>query len=66
MTKCCEPAIEARDGLLFSHTVDGAVAAFASPMSAVNAATDAQRELQLPVRTDIATGEAAVMGGTRD
>ena len=33
-------------------------AAFASPMSAVDAAIDAQRELQLPVRMGIATGEA--------
>ncbi len=31
-------AIEAHDGFLFSHTGDGVVAAFASPMSAVNAA----------------------------
>ena len=30
-------AIEAYDGFLFSHTGDGVVAAFASPMSAVNA-----------------------------
>jgi len=42
--------IEAHDGFSFSHTGDGVVAAFASPMSAVNAAIDAQRELQLPVR----------------
>jgi class 3 adenylate cyclase len=34
------------------------MAAFASPMSAVNAAIDAQRELQLPVRIGLATGEA--------
>ena len=51
-------AIEAHDGFLFSHTGDGAVAAFASPKSAVDAAVDAQRELQLPVRMGIATGEA--------
>ena len=34
------------------------VAAFASPMSAVNAAIDAQRALELPVRMGLATGEA--------
>jgi predicted ATPase len=51
-------AIEAHDGFLFSHTGDGVVAAFASPTSAVNAAIEAQRELQLPVRMGIATGEA--------
>ena len=38
-------------------------AAFASPMSAVNAAIDAQRELQLPVRMGLATGEAELRDG---
>src|SRR6202007_1825090 len=42
---------------------DGFVAAFASPMSAVNAAIDAQRELQLPVRMGLATGEAELRDG---
>jgi class 3 adenylate cyclase len=56
--KVLRTAIEAYDGFLFSHTGDGVVAAFASPMSAVSAAIDAQRELQLPVRMGIATGEA--------
>jgi class 3 adenylate cyclase len=46
-------AIEKHEGFLFSHTGDGVVAAFASPISAVNAAIDAQRELQLPVRMGI-------------
>src|SRR5258705_7304321 len=55
--------IEAHGGFLFSHTGDGVVAAFASPMSAVNAAIDAQRELQLPVRMGIATGEAELRDG---
>jgi len=56
-------AIEAYDGFLFSHTGDGFVAAFASPMSAVNAAIDAQRELGLPVRMGLATGEAELRDG---
>jgi predicted ATPase/class 3 adenylate cyclase len=56
--KVVRTAIEAYDGFLFSHTGDGFVAAFASPMSAVNAAIDAQRELVLPVRMGMATGEA--------
>ncbi len=56
--KVLRSAIEALDGFLFSHTGDGVAAAFASPMSAVEAAIDAQRELQLPVRMGIATGEA--------
>ena len=51
-------AIEAHDGFLFSHTGDGVVAAFASPRSAVDAAIDAQRALELPVWMGIATGEA--------
>jgi predicted ATPase len=55
-------AIEAQGGWVFKHTGDGVCAAFASPRSAVNAAIDAQRELQLPVRMGIATGEAELRG----
>src|SRR5262249_52634206 len=51
-------AIEAHEGFVFSHTGDGMAAAFTPPMSAVDAAVDAQRELELPVRMGIATGEA--------
>jgi predicted ATPase len=61
--KVLRTVIEAYDGFLFSHTGDGCVAAFASPMSAVNAAIDAQRELQLPVRMGLATGEAELRDG---
>ena len=61
--KVLRTAIEAYDGFLFSHTGDGFVAAFASPISAVNAAIDAQRELQLPVRMGLATGEAELRDG---
>jgi hypothetical protein len=56
-------AIEAHDGLLFSHTGDGVAAAFASPSSAVDAAVAAQRGLQLPVRMGVATGEAELRDG---
>src|SRR6201988_4745725 len=56
-------AIEAHGGLLFSHTGDGVVAAFASPNSAIDAAVEAQTELQLPVRMGIATGEAELRDG---
>ena len=56
--KALRSAIEAHDGFVFSHTGDGMAAAFSSPMSAVEAAVDAQRELELPVRMGIATGEA--------
>ncbi len=49
--------IEAHGGWLFKHTGDGLCAAFGSPRSAVDAAVAAQRELELPVRMGIATGE---------
>ena len=39
--KVLRTAIEAYNGFLFSQTGDGVVAAFASPMSAVNAANPA-------------------------
>jgi predicted ATPase len=55
-------AIEAHGGWLFKHTGDGVCAAFASPRSAVDAAVAAQRELALPVRMGIATGEAELRG----
>jgi predicted ATPase len=56
-------AVEAHGGWLFKHTGDGVCAAFASPRSAVDAAVDAQRELDLPVRMGIATGEAELRDG---
>src|SRR5262245_63114500 len=56
-------AIEAHDGYLFSHTGDGVAAAFASPRCAVDAAVVAQRELELPTRMGIATGEAELRDG---
>jgi predicted ATPase/class 3 adenylate cyclase len=51
-------AIEGHGGFMFKHTGDGVCAAFASPRSAVDAAVAAQRELELPVRMGLATGEA--------
>ncbi|WP_308204908.1 NB-ARC domain-containing protein [Mycobacterium barrassiae] len=56
--KVLRSAIEAHEGFVFSHSGDGMAAAFSSPMAAIDAAIDAQRELQLPVRMGIATGEA--------
>ena len=56
-------AVEAHGGWLFKHTGDGACAAFASPTGAVDAAIHAQRELQLPVRMGLATGEAELRDG---
>jgi len=61
--KVLRTAIEAHEGFLFSHTGDGVVAAFASPKAAVDAAIDAQRELELPVRMGVATGEAELCDG---
>ena len=56
-------AIEAHGGFMFKHTGDGVCAAFASPRSAVDAAMAAQRELELPVRMGLATGEAELRDG---
>ena len=56
-------AIEQHGGFLFKHTGDGVCGAFNSPKSAVDAAAAAQRELQLPVRMGIATGEAELREG---
>ena len=56
-------AIEAHGGFMFKHTGDGVCAAFSSPRSAVDAAVAAQRELQLPVRMGLATGEAELREG---
>ena len=55
-------AVVAHGGFMFKHTGDGVCAAFASPRSAVDAAVAAQRELALPVRMGLATGEAEVRG----
>jgi predicted ATPase/class 3 adenylate cyclase len=56
-------AIADHRGLLFKHTGDGVCAAFASPRAAVDAAIAAQRQLKLPVRMGLATGEAEVRDG---
>ncbi|WP_231983435.1 adenylate/guanylate cyclase domain-containing protein [Mycobacterium sp. 852002-51961_SCH5331710] len=61
--KVLRSAIEAHDGFVFSHSGDGLAAAFASPSAAVDAAVDAQRGLELPVRMGIATGEAELRDG---
>lgn len=55
--------IEGHGGRLFKHTGDGVCAAFTSPRQAVDAAVDAQRSLNLPVRMGIATGEADCRNG---
>ena len=55
--------IEVHGGFMFKHTGDGVCAAFASPRSAVDAAVAAQRDLELPVRMGIATGEAELREG---
>lgn len=50
-------AIERNGGWLFKHTGDGVLAAFAVAQSAIDAAIVAQRELDLPVRMGICTGQ---------
>ena len=54
--KALRDAVEANDGKVFNYTGDGMCAVFDSPRSAVDAAVDAQRALELPVRMGIATG----------
>ena len=56
-------AVEAHGGWLFKHTGDGVCAAFGSARAAIDAATDAQRRLGLPVRMGVATGEAQERDG---
>src|SRR6201981_3216402 len=56
-------AIETHGGLLFKHTGDGVCAAFSSPKAGLDAAVDAQRALELPVRMGLATGEAELREG---
>ncbi len=56
-------AIEDHGGWLFKHTGDGVIAAFSSARRAVDAAIEAQRALQLPVRMGLATGEAELRDG---
>ena len=55
-------AIESHGGWLFKHTGDGACAAFSSATAAVASAVEAQRELALPVRMGVGTGEAELRG----
>ena len=55
-------AIEAHDGWLFKHTGDGVCAAFRSARAAIDAAVQAQRDLALPVRMGVVTGEAELRG----
>lgn len=56
-------AVDHHGGFLFKHTGDGIVAAFTSPRSAIDAAIAAQRQLELPVRMGLATGEADLRDG---
>ncbi|OBG87104.1 cyclase [Mycobacterium sp. E802] len=56
-------AIGSHAGHTFKHTGDGVCAAFSSPAAAIDAAVTAQRELGLPVRMGIATGEAESRDG---
>ncbi len=56
-------AIEAHGGWMFKHTGDGVCAAFESAQGAVEAAIQAQRGLELPVRMGIATGDAEARDG---
>ena len=63
MTRCCARRSRRMAGSCSSTPATVSCAAFASPMSAVDAAVAAQRELQLPVRMGLATGEAELRDG---
>jgi hypothetical protein len=56
-------AVEGHGGWLFKHTGDGVCAAFGSARAAIDAAVAAQRELGLPVRMGVVTGEVQERGG---
>ncbi|MGA9276967.1 ATP-binding protein [Ilumatobacter sp.] len=56
-------AIEGHGGDWFKHTGDGAAAVFDSAPEAVAAAIQAQRELGLPVRMGLASGQAQPRDG---
>lgn len=56
-------AITDAGGVVFKHTGDGVLAAFATPQPAVAAAVTAQRALKLPVRIGLCTGEAELRDG---
>ena len=55
-------AVEEHGGWLFKHTGDGVLAAFALARPAIEAAIAAQRQLELPVRMGICTGEVESRG----
>ena len=56
-------AIEAHGGVAFKHTGDGVGAIFTSARAAIEAAADAQRKLDLPVRMGLASGPAEARDG---
>ena len=49
--------VEAHRGTVFKHTGDGVCAVFESARDAIDAAVAAQRQLELPVRMGVASGE---------
>jgi class 3 adenylate cyclase len=55
--------VDGAGGVVFKHTGDGVIAAFASPLAAVEAAKAAQEQLGLPVRMGVHTGEAQLRDG---
>jgi predicted ATPase/class 3 adenylate cyclase len=56
--RCLTAAVEAHGGRVFKHTGDGICAVFGSAPHALTAAVQGQREVELPVRMAIHTGEA--------
>ena len=56
-------AVESNDGRVFKHTGDGICAVFTSARQAATAAVAARRDLRLPVRIGLHTGEAELRDG---
>ena len=55
--------VEAHRGTVFKHTGDGVCAVFESARDAIDAAIAAQRQLELPVRMGVASGEVQERDG---
>lgn len=58
-----DAAIERHGGRRFKHTGDGMCAVFPAPAGAVQAALEAQRDLRMPVRMGLHTGEVESRDG---
>ncbi len=58
-----QSVVAAHGGSVFKHTGDGVCAVFGSARAAIDAGVEAQRQLDLPVRMSVVTGEAEERDG---